>query len=1220
MKTIKITIIALTLFLIGSLITVFFSLEEEDYADHLIWAVHLFSDYQVEEVEFTTIDITKNPKISMKDLRVRTESGDQEITAGFVEIQFSLMSLFSDRLDIENLIVRNAEIVVNDQKSSLDVVVIPIIEHAEFINVHLSCNCQNGKQLELDIEDISIFDHANGEISISGIGEFEQTPFHLTGLLGAPSQLNQKNQLFPVDLALQFSDSSFLIKGNLEDPLELEGFDLEFTGDVVELSDIVQHFITTTPALGQAHINFVLKGDWDDLRITDINATINNNMGIDIRADGSINNLLDDFEATLNINGSISEPDLIKQLVTDTTPVISDELQFNGLVEFNQYSGSIKKLNIQLFGEQIISMDISGTGLFKTDDAYPSDTKLDLEIAMTSPSTMVFGPIIGVEIPELGKVSANAKLELTDQALSLSDINIIVGSEEHLKIMVLGKSDKFTFGSDIYQTALDLDIELFGQNIKHLLPPKYKQKHILGIDLLTAKLKLSGSINKSELYVENITAHHIDEITVQAHGKVQLGDLRQPDPIKNLSLDLDSQIVKMKVLSSWVETKLPLLGAIRTKTRMQGQGQYFSFQDMQVTIGDKSSVWMQLKGNIDDIYYADGIVWSSLTMKAEFLAWDSNPIAAYLNMSLPDIKKTSGVFTLSGDSKSLTVRDLNFTIISLTGIRLVGTGSVKNSGLLEDAKMSGVDINLVADADSNTRLNSMIQYDLPDFGALHATARLFESQDELRLEDIILTIGNSDKPIIHATGQIHDISNNHRVNIITQLEIESSVILEHILDKELPEIGTVTAIILISNNDGSLGIESLELSSGSTKLYQLTAKGNFNDIHNGDELKLDLNLTVPKPKLLGERLGYEVADFEAIKFVGTIEGSNEHAVFKGELDIGKTYFESNIVASHIDGRPAFKGTLHTQHLDLKDLAIHHEKITLDNANKQSDRLFSSEKLPFDLVKNIDLDLHITADEIKGIKFNIDSADALVRIHNNILTIDPASLIFDDGFVNMSASIAADTEQPYITLNLQAKNIDIGDLSSQLIESSYIEGALTAHTSISGTGYSLAEISDSLDGDVAVALDNGVLHGADLSLLNIDFMGWFFDHLVQKQQTDIHCAMSHYQIENGLADVKMLILTTPDLEASGNGNINLKDETIDLTIYTDDKSIFRSQIPISVKGNLRNPSVTLLPSINTLTSVIFSVIPEFILADIVLSEFWDLLSRGDANSKCEEFLP
>jgi len=1224
MKIIKRTIFVLTLFFIGLILTLFLTFEKEDYADGLIWTIHSLSDYQVESIDITSINIAATSTIIAKEIKLETEFGDQKIAADFVEIQFVLMSLFSKRLDIEELIVRDAVITINNkaglQELNSEDFLIPVIEHAKLINVLISCQCPNNKQLSLEIADISIFDNSSGEIRISGEGEFEHVPFQLTANLGASIQVKQQSSPFPIDIGLQLANSSLEIKGGVEDPIELEGFELSFSGEVQELTELTRHFVNELPKLGQAHLDFSLTGDWDDLHISDLKAQLTNDSSIDVKMEGGINDILGEVESSVQINGKLNEAKLIKYLLADTVPVGLTAINFDSLIDIKDEFASIKELDLQLLFENHSDIHARGKGHFNLRNITLFDAEFDLAVTAKSSSTGALTSVIEAQLPELGNVTMDTNVTLVDGLVSLHNLSLVVGSEDKLKVSVSGELEEFTFDSDFYEIPLDLDIALSGKNIDHLISTRGRPRKLAGIESLTAKLKLSGSMSKSEVDVENIEVNHSDGITLQAQGKLQLADIRQADPLNHVLLHLESHVNKMEALSPWVETKLPLLGEVVATATLQGQGQHFSLRDLYASVGDKSSIWIETKGNIEKIYYSDEVIWSGLAMQAQFQANNLTSIAEHLDLSLPKIKQVNGVFKLSGNSKSLAISDLNFTGTNLTGIRLEGSGSVRNTGLLKNNKLSGVDITLMADAESNISLEPIIEHELPDFGRLHISASLREYQNKLGLEDIVLTVGGSQKHAIHITGHIHNVLDSHRLNLNAQVETEASIILEHLLDKEITEMGMMTANILISNYDGSLGIENLELSSAIAGLYQLRAKGTFDDYNVGDELKFELDLSVPNPQLLGQKLGYKIADFEPMRFIGSVEGDNERSVFEGDLNIGKTHFESDLVVSYIDSHPILTGSLHSQDIDLKDLAIHHEKFVSDNVDNKDSRLFSSQVLPFYLLRDMDLELLISADEIKGTKFNIDTAGAHIEVHNELLAINSASLIFDDGFVSMNASVAVDTEQPRLKFELQSNDVDIGQVTSQFLEKHSIDGDLTMHMEFSGEGRSIAEIAASLEGDVAMALDNGILHEANLALLNIDFLGWFFEHLIQKKEAKIHCAMSHHKVNNGLAELKMLMIATPDLEASGEGNINLKDETIDLTIYADNRSIFKPKTPISVKGSLRSPTVTVLPSLNFLTSLFFSIVPEAMLTDIVLSKFWNLVSEGDVDSKCEKYLP
>ena len=55
---------------------------------------------------------------------------------------------------------------------------------------------------------------------------------------------------------------------------------------------------------------------------------------------------------------------------------------------------------------------------------------------------------------------------------------------------------------------------------------------------------------------------------------------------------------------------------------------------------------------------------------------------------------------------------------------------------------------------------------------------------------------------------------------------------------------------------------------------------------------------------------------------------------------------------------------------------------------------------------------------------------------------------------------------------------------------------------------------------------------------------------------------------------MLVLDTPDTIVVGSGVVDLRNEVLDLTLYSrpKDKSVFAARSPLHVRGPLRNPRV------------------------------------------------
>jgi len=90
------------------------------------------------------------------------------------------------------------------------------------------------------------------------------------------------------------------------------------------------------------------------------------------------------------------------------------------------------------------------------------------------------------------------------------------------------------------------------------------------------------------------------------------------------------------------------------------------------------------------------------------------------------------------------------------------------------------------------------------------------------------------------------------------------------------------------------------------------------------------------------------------------------------------------------------------------------------------------------------------------------------------------------------------------------------------------------------------------------MGQGRFHNRLLTEVGGDLRAGLIDLLAPGDQTkkfmDINCMVTRFDITNGLAAVRVLVLDTPDLRAIGKGSIHLKSEQLDIALN-----------PISKKG-------------------------------------------------------
>jgi hypothetical protein len=177
----------------------------------------------------------------------------------------------------------------------------------------------------------------------------------------------------------------------------------------------------------------------------------------------------------------------------------------------------------------------------------------------------------------------------------------------------------------------------------------------------------------------------------------------------------------------------------------------------------------------------------------------------------------------------------------------------------------------------------------------------------------------------------------------------------------------------------------------------------------------------------------------------------------------------------------------------------------------------------------------------------------------------------------------------MTTNLTIDQFEIGPMLDQLGYPRSIEGNMDAVVDLDGSGDSVADLMAGLNGNIRIAAKDGKAESKYLNLLE-KYLGSGILRMInpfetQRQYTPINCFVDTVIIDDGKADIKLL-LDTDQTSIFGAGNINLKTERLNLGIKpTPKKGALPADISFGLKelsqpfrlgGTLANPSLAIDP--------------------------------------------
>lgn len=224
---------------------------------------------------------------------------------------------------------------------------------------------------------------------------------------------------------------------------------------------------------------------------------------------------------------------------------------------------------------------------------------------------------------------------------------------------------------------------------------------------------------------------------------------------------------------------------------------------------------------------------------------------------------------------------------------------------------------------------------------------------------------------------------------------------------------------------------------------------------------------------------------------------------------------------------------------------------------------------------MDADVHFQGKRIvQNENLPLDNIDAHIVLQDKVLSFLPLNFGVAGGTLSNNIKIDGQGEILHAQMNTQARGLKLKELfpGSESMEASF--GELHGDAQLQGNGDSVAGLLGSSNGEMSLALSRGtisrfLMEAAGLNVANVIFVKLFGD-----EQVMLECLIADFSVKNGLMQTRAFVLETEDAVVTMEGSISLKEETLDLSIHPQNKTlrIFTLRSPLYARGTFRNPDL------------------------------------------------
>jgi uncharacterized protein involved in outer membrane biogenesis len=230
--------------------------------------------------------------------------------------------------------------------------------------------------------------------------------------------------------------------------------------------------------------------------------------------------------------------------------------------------------------------------------------------------------------------------------------------------------------------------------------------------------------------------------------------------------------------------------------------------------------------------------------------------------------------------------------------------------------------------------------------------------------------------------------------------------------------------------------------------------------------------------------------------------------------------------------------------------------------------------PYELhkLRAMDADVRWKAHRINTRKLPFDDMDAHLLMDNGVVRLEPLNFGVAGGDIRSTIRMDAREKTIRTRADISARGLNLPKLLPEVQLARDAIGKVGGHVQLAGSGNSIAKMLGSADGSAAVGMGRGQISNLLMEWAGLDIAEALKFMISGDRKIPIRCAFGDFAVDNGVMTTRALAFDTTDTIIVGEGNISLRDETLDLRLRPrpKDRSLFSFRSPLLVSGTFKDP--------------------------------------------------
>ncbi|MFM0510316.1 AsmA family protein [Paraburkholderia sp. RL17-373-BIF-A] len=298
--------------------------------------------------------------------------------------------------------------------------------------------------------------------------------------------------------------------------------------------------------------------------------------------------------------------------------------------------------------------------------------------------------------------------------------------------------------------------------------------------------------------------------------------------------------------------------------------------------------------------------------------------------------------------------------------------------------------------------------------------------------------------------------------------------------------------------------------------------------------------------------------------------------------VGGSDINGSLTYTAREPRPLLQGELVSHLLQFSDLApvigadSNASKAKRGDATAQpSSKALPVEQFRTDRWKAIDADVKFTGRRIvKDVNLPITDLYTHVVMTDGVLSLEPLKFGVAGGTLASDIHLDGSATPLKGRFATSARHLKLKQLFPNFKTMQNALGEINGDAALTATGNSPAALAASSNGEVKALVTDGTVSRLLMEAAGLNVANVVYEKLFGNRDVKINCAAADFVATNGVLESRVFALDTDDAVIDIDGNVNMRDESLDLGVHPHTKGfrVFSLRSPLYVKGTFKDPHV------------------------------------------------